>query len=44
MSATAVALIIVLALIPVLFGLANIMVASLVFIAITARQTHSARV
>ena len=44
MSATAAALIIVLALIPVLFGLANIMLASLVFIALTARQTHPGRV
>jgi len=34
----------VLAIIPVLFGLANFLVASLVFIALAARQMRSTRV
>lgn len=44
MGMIAAALIGVLAIIPVLFGLANFLVASLVFIALAARQIHSARV
>ncbi len=44
MGMVAVVLISALAIIPVLFGLANFLVASLVFIALAARQMHSARV
>jgi hypothetical protein len=43
MSLTAVALIIVLALIPVLFGLANFLAASLIFIPLAARQNARSR-
>jgi len=43
MSLTAAALVIGLALIPVLFGLANIAVASLIFIALAARQRRLTR-
>jgi hypothetical protein len=44
MSMAALGLIIVLAIIPVLFGLANFLVASLVFIPLAARQRRPARV
>ena len=44
MGMIAAVLISVLAIIPVLFGLANFLVASLVFIPLAARQMHSARV
>jgi len=44
MSMVALGLIIVLAIIPVLFGLANFLVASLVFIPLAARQRRPARV
>ena len=44
MSMVAAGLIIVLAIIPVLFGLANFLVASLIFIPLSARQMHPARV
>ena len=44
MSMVAAGLIIVLAVIPVLFGLANFLVASLIFIPLSARQMHPARV
>jgi hypothetical protein len=44
MGMIAAVLIGVLAIIPVLFGLANFLVASLVFIALAARQMRSTRV
>lgn len=44
MSIAAAGLLIVLVIIPVLFGLANFLIASLIFIALAARQVHQARV